>query len=288
MWKMPNHPLAEVFGYPIDNFSSEAVHARTHCLCPFGNRIPVCTKDKAADPLGVCSMFDGDRVSVICPVRFRERGIIANDAATFFFPADAIWTALNEVRLNDAHGKSAGNIDVLLVSYDPASGKVIDFGALEVQAVYISGNIREPFAHYMADPAGNQHMDWRGMRHYPRPDYVSSSRKRLAPQLLFKGGILHAWGKKQAVAVDEYFFKTLPIMSEVPVEQAELAWFVYTFILNIERNVYEQRLQRIVYTGFEAALEQLTMTSAGTAQEFLKIIQNRLAVKLGIKGDIDE
>jgi len=33
---------------------------------------------------------------------------------------------------------------VVLVAYDDA-GKVVDFGALEIQAVYISGNVREPF-----------------------------------------------------------------------------------------------------------------------------------------------
>jgi len=43
---------------------------------------------------------------------------------------------LIEVRLPDAHNKSAGNIDVVLVAYDEHE-KVIDFGALEVQAVYI-------------------------------------------------------------------------------------------------------------------------------------------------------
>ena len=48
---------------------------------------------------------------------------------------------MTEVRLNDANGKSAGNIDVVPVSYDN-DGKVLDFGALEVQAVYISGNVR--------------------------------------------------------------------------------------------------------------------------------------------------
>jgi len=49
-----------------------------------------------------------------------------------------------EVRLNDANGKSAGNIDAVLVAYDE-QGKVYDFGALEIQAVYISGKVREPF-----------------------------------------------------------------------------------------------------------------------------------------------
>jgi len=80
-------PLAEVFGFPVDNHSSEAKRCRDNALCPFGNRVPNCTKDKANDPLGVCSILDGADVVITCPVRFRERWIIAEDAAAFFFVA---------------------------------------------------------------------------------------------------------------------------------------------------------------------------------------------------------
>ena len=59
---------------------------------------------------------------------------------------------LTEVRLDDKNGKSAGNIDLVLVAYD-SNGRILDFGALEVQAVYISRNVRKPFEHYMQDPA---------------------------------------------------------------------------------------------------------------------------------------
>src|SRR5215831_11225523 len=55
----PRHPLGEVFGFPTDNFSSEADRYRGHKLCPFGNKVPNCTKDKAENPLGVCSVKDG-------------------------------------------------------------------------------------------------------------------------------------------------------------------------------------------------------------------------------------
>ena len=124
------------------------------------------------------------------PIRFRQDWIITDHAARFFFPHDVKWTTLTEVRLNDFYGKTAGNIDVVLVSYDE-KGKVCDFGALEIQAVYISGNIRSPFEYYMGSPKKRANMDWTEEPNYPRPDYLSSSRKRLAPQLLFKGGILN-------------------------------------------------------------------------------------------------
>ncbi|MCC6968681.1 MAG: hypothetical protein IT434_00525 [Phycisphaerales bacterium] len=185
---MAKHPLAEVFGFPIDNQTPEANRCRDNSLCPFGNKVPNCTKDKANDPLGVCSILDAGEVVITCPVRFREKWIIAEDAARFFFPKGAKWTTLTEVRLKDKFGKSAGNIDVVLCSYNER-GKVTDFGALEVQAVYISGNVRNPFEHFMENPAKRSSMDWSTRPNYPNPDYLSSSRKRLAPQLIFKGGV---------------------------------------------------------------------------------------------------
>src|SRR5574341_834338 len=202
---MPRQPLAEVFGYPISNFSAEANRHREYRLCPFNNKVPNCTKDKANDPLGVCSVFESSgQATITCPIRFREGWMIAIDAARFFFPPGVAWTSLTKLDLRDAQGGSAGKIDVVLVSYDER-GRIVDFGSLEVQAVYISGNIRRPFEYYMEDPAHRHAMEWAG-RHYPHPDYLSSSRKRLAPQLIYKGGILKSWAKKQAVALHRSFY----------------------------------------------------------------------------------
>ncbi|MGA1875497.1 MAG: NotI family restriction endonuclease [bacterium] len=115
------HPLAEVFGYLTTDQSPQAIRHRSHRLCPFNNKVPNCTKDKAKNPLGVCSIYHQDNPIITCPVRFREEWIIADDAASFFFDESATWSSLTEVRLNDSNGKSAGNIDVVLVAYDENS-----------------------------------------------------------------------------------------------------------------------------------------------------------------------
>lgn len=273
---LPKQPLAEVFGYPIDNFSPQAERYRHLKLCPFYNKVPNCTKSRAKNPIGVCSVYDANNVATItCPIRFREDWYIAEHAAAFFFPKGAHFTSLTEVRLNDNYGKTAGNIDIVLVSYDGA-GHLIDFGSLEVQAVYISGTISTPFNHYIADPAKNAHFDWRKHENYPRPDYLSSSRKRLAPQLIYKGGILHSWDKKMAVAVDRQFFATLPIMEPVSKDEAELAWLVY----DLKYDPHEQRrhltLAQIVYTRFLPALEKITRSEPGDVQEFIDQLQTNL------------
>jgi hypothetical protein len=241
--------------------------------------VPNCTKDKANDPIGVCSVFEGDKVVVTCPVRFRQDWIIAEDAARFFFPEKTRWTTLTEVRLKDAHGASAGNIDVVLCAYD-ATGKVTDFGALEVQAVYISGNIRKPFEYYMENPTERATMDWESKPNYPRPDYLSSSRKRLAPQLIFKGGIIRAWNKKTAVALHRGFFDTLPELKQVPRETAEMAWLVYDLERDAARNEFVLTRWREVYTKFDESLDKITHSQPGRLDDFLDVLQHKVNEKL--------
>ncbi len=272
-------PLAEVFGYLTADHTEKADRYRSHRLCPFNNKVPNCTKDKAKDPLGVCSIYHESHPVITCPIRFREERLITDDAASFFFQKDANWSSLTEVRLSDSQGKSAGNIDVVLVAYDD-KGKVYDFGALEIQAVYISGNVREPFEYFMKDPKSRATMDWSKEPNFPRPDYLSSSRKRLAPQLLFKGGILYNWQKKIAVALNKSFFDTLPKLKKVPKAKADIAWFIYDLELIKEKGHEAGRysLKKVdeIFTEFEPALISITTASPGKVEDFIKLLQEKL------------
>lgn len=72
---MAKNPLCEVFGFPIINTSEHASNYREYRLCPYNNISANCTKDKAQNPLGVCTIFDGDNVAITCPVRFRQNWI---------------------------------------------------------------------------------------------------------------------------------------------------------------------------------------------------------------------
>lgn len=273
-------PLAEVFGHLITDQSETAKRFRSHRLCPFNNRVPNCTKDKAKNPLGVCSIYHENEPVITCPIRFRQDWVITGDAASFFFESGTYWSSLTEVRLNDADGKSAGNIDVVLVAYDD-KGKVVDFGALEIQAVYISGNVREPFEYYMGDPQHNTAMDWSREANHPRPDYLSTSRMGLIPQLLIEGGIVHSWGKKIAVALDRGFFETLPTLKRVPKADAEIAWLIYDLELRAKegQGFYLTKVDE-VYTEFEPALLSITTPSPGKTEGFMKMLQEELDEQL--------
>jgi hypothetical protein len=109
---------------------------------------------------------------------------------------------------------------------------------------------------------------------YPKPDYLSSSRKRLAPQLIFKGGILNTWGKKMAVAVHTPFFEQLPALPEVDSKDAEIAWLTYD--LNEANNRYKLESARAYYTSFQDALSAITIADAGDVDTFIKTLAERI------------
>jgi len=272
-----NNPLAEVFGFPIINQTAKAKRYRDKKLCPFNNKVPNCTKDKANDPLGVCSVFHCNHPVITCPSRFREDWLIIENAAKFAFSEKTKWTSLSEIKLLDNNGQSAGNIDFVIVAYNE-KGQLIDFVSLEVQGVYISGNLRNPFDSYLNKPS--QEFNWSSSYNSPKPDYLSSSRKRLIPQMLYKGGIFHTWRKKQTVALQKSFFETLPKLPTVTKEKADIAWFLYDLILDNTTNQYNLTLVETVYTEFEAALFRITTPEPGKVEDFITILQDKLDEQL--------
>jgi Restriction endonuclease NotI len=268
-------------------------------VTPFTQQFARCTKDSKVAPLGVCSVYVGGQPAITCPVRFSEGGVMLATAAAWIAPVLGVpllsIEIIPEVRLVPAatsaeqplsrftgssdpaaepststgpelRDTSAGNIDYVLASIDAdqsgslflADYAVNAYGALEVQAVYISGNVGNLFREYMGGPA------WDGLNP-PRPDWLSSSRKRLVPQLAWKGSVLHAWGKPIAVCVQDAFWNTMPYLSAVttPTDNAhELAWI----IIDLERTgrIFQLVHLKTVYSEFGAALSAATQTPAGS------------------------
>lgn len=183
------------------------------------------------------------------------------------------WTAVPEVRIQDADGQAAGNVDLVICSYDE-NGVITDFGSLEIQGVYITGNVRTPFEKFIEDPEAYREGSI-NIKHL-RADYLSSSRKRLAPQLMFKGEIFHAWGKKQAVAIDKGFYDTLPFMVEVDSNDADFMWIV----VDVDRkkiagDMLDLRIVKRHYTKFREAMPAITRPKVGSMSHFLAVLQSK-------------
>jgi hypothetical protein len=280
-----DQPLAEVFGFSIKDESERAKRYRDNKLCPYNNIVSNCTKNSLDFPLGVCSLYHKDNPEIICPVRFREDWTIVSDAAKIIFEENTTWTHIGEIRLKDKHGKSAGNIDYVLVSYDD-KGRVLDFGSLEVQAVYISGNLTGPFKDYLEN--ASPFFTWANALKYPKPDYLSSSRKRLMPQIIAKGSILNQWNKKQVIALQVGFYQTLPPFKEVDRRQSDFALLLYDLIQILDSENRTLTLQKIVYTTFKSALDIIANYEAGPINEFTQILQKKLDKKRSGVLDLDD
>ncbi|GEM_PF-71735 len=267
------HPLAEIFGFTATDFSQKAQRYRSHRQCPFNNKVPNCTNDQTKNPLGVCSILHGNKAVITCPVRFREDWLITDDAAAFFFEEGVRWSSLTAVQLTDAYGKSAGELDVVLVAYDEA-GKIVDFGVIEIQAAYIAGDPRDPFEYYMKDPKTHAMMDWTAQSNYPEPDYVTSARENLVPQLIFKGSILNSWHKKMAVAISRSYFEALPNLVPVKQDEAEIAWLVYDLesVIEGDKESYQLKKSEVVYTKFQGTLSALTASYPDNVDHFMKLL----------------
>ena len=222
--------------------------------------------------MGVCSVIHGGNKIITCPSRFREDWKILHDAASFVWPKGTKWTSLPEIKLLDANGESAGNVDYVIVSYDE-EGQITDFASIEVQGVYISGNLSNAFHQYMRSPTPD--FEWTGSQ-FPRPDYLSSSRKRLIPQMLYKGGIFKSWNKKQCVVIQKSFFDTLPLMPQTNKEDADIAWFLYDLKYDDSDQRNHLVLIDIVYTEFQSALEHVIYTKPGSMTDFMNTLQGKL------------
>jgi hypothetical protein len=217
--------VAEIFGYDIADQSEAAWTARNSKHCRFRNS--PCTKSSKTDPLGICSLSNGNRAAALCPVRFLERDQIFKDAALIAFGAGATFGIFPEIRILEIAPKAEGErsqkigkVDFLIGRIE--NGKVTDFAAVEIQAAYFSGTSLKPAFHHYLD-----HRNFDGHVTTRRPDFRSCAQKRLVPQLQLKIPVFRRWGKKFFVVVDSEFFASLPSFPKTTQSNSELTWLTY-------------------------------------------------------------
>lgn len=265
--------IAEVFGYGIDDHSVEAWASRNAKVCPFRNT--PCTKVSKTDPLGICSFSDGRTAAVVCPNRFLDNNRIFQDAGRLAF-GDAVKIGIfPEVRILKIEGKSGksdkkiGKVDFLLGKIE--DGRVVDFAALEVQAVYISGTtVRPNFDEFLLTqgPSNSYIPDEK------RPDFRSSAQKRLVPQLQLKVPVFRRWGKKFFVVVDTQFFKALPDFPNTSPSNSELTWLSYPF--DNTGSGYEMNDPNIIFTHWDDVANALREGMPPEPEEILNELQLKL------------
>lgn len=200
-----------------------------------------------------------------CPVRFLQDGtifkwigeaVLGTSAPVVIKEVEFLESAPDEPE----EVREIGYIDNVLIRTDR---NVLEWCALEIQAVYFSGdamgmefeNIQQKHG-ALGFPIGNRH-----------PDYRSSGPKRLMPQLQIKVPALRRWGKKMAVVVDEDFYSALGEMRQVKeISNADIAWFVIRYNEQGKEAVIEPSFVEL--TTLESAVEGLVGGAPVSLQRF--------------------
>lgn len=261
--------ISEIFGFGAENLSEKAQNSRSAKLCPF--RASPCTKSSTKDPIGICSLSDGEQAASLCPTRFIENNLIFYDAARIAFGDQSEFAIFPEVHILKVAGtegvrdRKIGKVDFLIGKIEQK--QIVDFAAIEVQAVYFSGNeIQSPFKHYLRT---GKLVDAKR-----RPDFRSSAQKRLIPQLELKVPVFRRWGKKFFVVVDSHFFQELPTFQTTTESNSELTWLAYA--IKKDGPDYSMATPRIIYSEWDEIKNSLREGKPPEPSEILNELNSKL------------
>ena len=282
--------IAEWYGRPLLGLSvnerrrsaeSALRRGRGTLPCPFQKSRPPCRK-----PGGVCSLHryeqgDNGRLgppegdpAIVCPARFEESELLVRWLAEIvgFRPEEAKVAREVPFMQGTSTGKPAGKIDLVVAK--ASDGEVRWYG-LEIQAVYFSGSS-------MQSEFTNLRNDDQPTPPFPdavrRPDWRSSSAKRLMPQLQIKVPTLRRWGSKIAVAVDRPFFESIGGPSPAPsqdLNEGDVIWLVPELTCSFEGQYRLSRGHWEVLT-LEQTCEKLLAAATVQREAFERELRNKL------------
>lgn len=277
-----NNDLGEVNGYPVNATSKKARRAWKENICPFLGRS--CPKANAGS-LPSCSILHNGELRITCPHRLMEaQKEIEKTLSDFFSDNGEDFTVVSEVTIpeeftnsdGDDEETSAGRADLVFVE----KGKGDDRKAhlVEVQTEYISGNISKQIRRFLDNPDDDNQE--RAKKESARPDSLSSSFKRLFPQILRKGTIFSSkeWGEgKIGVVTPRSFFDSfsrgLPRVSK---DEAEVAWVVCDIEYDAKLGRNKVFVADVIYTTLEA-IASASVPSPGKKAKFLEMIDRKIS-----------
>lgn len=284
----PRYGIAEWFGEPLlalspsrrAELARHATERRGAPICPFQQGDAACSKKG-----GVCSIQryestdDGQIAAaigepvVVCPWRFEEsRTLIKWLAEIVGIDADETYVA-REVpfMMGTRTQKPAGKIDLVIAGPNEPNFR---WYGLEIQAVYFSGEgMQEEFQRMGsrddAPPFPNK---------IRRPDWRSSSAKRLMPQLEIKVPTLRRWSSKLAVAVDKPFFEAVGGPSEQAsqdLDEGDIIWLAPEFQRSADHSIRMARGHFEVLT-LEDSRPRLLAAETISRGEFEQTLRRKL------------
>jgi hypothetical protein len=169
--------------------------------------------------------------------------------------------------------KPAGKIDLVVAQHEDGR---LQWCALEIQAVYFSGpgmanEFRRIAAHAregLPFPSATRRPDWR-----------SSSAKRLLPQLQVKVPTIRRWAAKMAVAVDRAFFDAIGGPSDEAsrdLDSGDIVWLVPEMHHDHAAGRFQLRRGHWEVETLEAASDRLLAADTVPRTDFEAVLREKL------------
>ena len=211
---------------------------------------------------------------ITCPQRFSQGDLIPKWLAKVVGFQDVFLAREVPFMRSPTTGRAAGRIDLVL----SGDGSASKWFGLEIQAVYFSGTGMRADFELLRNDDGPLPPGPLAIR---RPDWRSSSAKRLMPQLEIKAPTLGRWGTKLAVAVDLPFFKAIGGASAKPshdLGDGDILWLVPQI-----SNGYQLVSAHWEVLTLEASSEKLLAAETIKQGEFEKALRARLRPLSGVR-----
>ena len=279
--------IAEWYGEPFANMLPERRREFAAVALSLDEVIPKCPFQqgnvKCSKKGGVCSIQTyrpglagqrEDRIGeqsgtpvITCPKRFEQNDIVPRWLGEIVGFQQIFMAQEVPFMRSPSTGRPAGRIDLVLSGNSAAS----KWFGLEIQAVYFSGEgMSDDFRLLLHDTEEPPPMP----TSVRRPDWRSSSAKRLMPQLEVKAPTLRRWGTKLAVAVDVPFFDAVGGASEKAshdTNEGDIIWLV----LQVSD---EYKLESIHWEvlSLEDSSEKLLAAKTVRRQEFEEALRSKL------------
>ncbi len=237
---MPRYGIAEWFGKPLTALSPKermemaaSASGQAQALpCPFKPGNPACSKAGGVCSIQLYDEGENGRIGAVsgppaitCPTRLEQDYLPVRWLADIvgFSPDEAMLAREIPFMQSIATNKPAGKIDLVVAR---TVGNRLEWYGLEIQAVYFSGPGMSTQFNILA---GDDNPTPPYPDYVRRPDWRSSSAKRLMPQLQVKAPTVRRWNSKIAVAVDQSFFASISGPSPAPsqdINDGDIIWLV--------------------------------------------------------------